>query len=353
MEAGQQEGEQPDVGTADAASAAAESRRLTVDEAGVRLDVWLARRCAPLSRSRLQALIAAGQVTVDGRPADARTRTRPGQQVSVHVPPPATAEPLPEALPLDVVFEDADLLVINKPPGIVVHPAPGHAGGTLVNALLHHCDDLGGVGGVERPGIVHRLDKDTSGLMVVAKHDAAHLALAAQFQAGRVCKRYLALVHSRPDRAQGRIETTIGRHTVDRKRMAVNPPRGKSAVSHYEVLENLGDFTLLSVRIETGRTHQIRVHMAHLGLPIVGDPVYGSRALDRALAACPSRQLLHAAELAFDHPSDGRRLVFQRAPPPDMATFIAHLRAAGVRKDDASATTMGVRNGAGRSRRRP
>ncbi len=353
MEAGQHQGEQPDAGPTDAASAAVASRRLTVDEGGVRLDVWLARRCTPLSRSRLQSLIAAGQVTVDGRPADARIRTRPGQQVCVHVPPPTAAEPLPEALPLDVVFEDADLLVLNKPPGIVVHPAPGHAGGTLVNALLHHCDDLGGVGGVERPGIVHRLDKDTSGLMVVAKHDAAHLALAAQFQAGRVCKRYLALVHGRPDRAQGSIETTIGRHPVDRKRMAVNPPRGKPAVSHYEVLDNLGDFTLLSVRIETGRTHQIRVHMAHLGLPIVGDPVYGSRPRDRELAVCPSRQLLHAAELAFDHPSDGRRLVFQRPPPPDMATFIAHLRAACVLKGAASATTPGARNGAGRPRHRP
>ena len=332
MEAGQHEGEQPDAGPADAASAAAESRRLTVDAAGVRLDVWLARRCAPLSRSRLQTLIGAGQVTVDGRPASARTKTRPGQQVCVNVPPPAPAEPQPEALPLDVVFEDADILVLNKPPGIVVHPAPGHAGGTLVNALLHHCDDLGGVGGVERPGIVHRLDKDTSGLLVVAKNDAALNALAAQFQAGRVCKRYLALVHGRPARAQGSIETTIGRHPVDRKRMAVDPPHGKQAVSHYEVLETLGDLTLLQVRIETGRTHQIRVHLAHLGLPIVGDPVYGSHARDRALPECPSRQLLHAAELAFDHPIDGRRLVFQRPPPPDMAAFIGHLRTARVRK---------------------
>ena len=327
MEAGQHEGEQPDAGPADAASAAAESRRLTVDAAGVRLDVWLARRCAPLSRSRLQALIVAGQVTVDGRPADARTRTRPGQQVCVNVPPPAAAEPQPEALPLDVVFEDADLLVINKPPGLVVHPAPGHAGGTLVNALLHHCDDLGGVGGVERPGIVHRLDKDTSGLMVVAKHDAAHLALAAQFQTGDVGRCYLALVHGRPARAQGTIETTIGRHPVDRKRMAANPPRGKPAISHYEVVENLGGITLMRVRLETGRTHQIRVHLAHLGLPIIGDPVYGSRARDRAVPGVPARQMLHAAELAFDHPADGRRLVFQRPPPADMTDLMARLRA--------------------------
>jgi len=327
VEAGQHEGEQPDAGPADAASAAAESRRLTVDAAGVRLDVWLARRCAPLSRSRLQALIVAGQVTVDGRPADARTRTRPGQQVCVNVPPPAAAEPQPEALPLDVVFEDADLLVINKPPGLVVHPAPGHAGGTLVNALLHHCDDLGGVGGVERPGIVHRLDKDTSGLMVVAKHDAAHLALAAQFQTGDVGRCYLALVHGRPARAQGTIETTIGRHPVDRKRMAANPPRGKPAISHYEVVENLGGITLMRVRLETGRTHQIRVHLAHLGLPIIGDPVYGSRARDRAVPGVPARQMLHAAELAFDHPADGRRLVFQRPPPADMTDLMARLRA--------------------------
>ena len=353
MESGRQTSVETDDTQSDAASGTATSRRLTVDEAGVRLDVWLARRCAPLSRSRLQALIAAGLVTVDGQPASARAMTRPGQQVCVNLPPPAPAEPLPEALPLDVVFEDADLLVIDKPPGLVVHPAPGHAGGTLVNALLHHCDDLGGVGGVERPGIVHRLDKDTSGLMVVAKHDAAHLALAAQFQAGRVCKRYLALVHGRPARARGSIATTIGRHPVDRKRMAVNPPRGKPAVSHYEVLEHLGDFTLLQVRIETGRTHQIRAHLAHLGLPIVGDPVYGSRPRDRALKACPSRQMLHAAELAFDHPSDGRRLVFQRPPPADMAAFIEALRAAHGCTDAGSSNPAGVRNGAVRSRHRP
>ncbi|NLF22733.1 MAG: RluA family pseudouridine synthase [Lentisphaerae bacterium] len=302
------------------------SRRLTVDEDGLRLDIWLARRCAPLSRSRLQALIESGHVTVDGCPAAPRTRIRLGQQVCVTVPLPAPAVPEPEPLPLDVVFEDADILVLDKPPGLVVHPAPGHEGGTLVNALLHHCDDLSGVGGVERPGIVHRLDRDTSGLLVVAKHDAALNALAAQFQEGRVSKVYLAIVHGCPVPPAGRIETTIGRHPVDRKRMAVDPPRGKRAVSHYAVVEPLGALTLLQVRIETGRTHQIRVHLAHLGLPIVGDPVYGSRSRDRNLAGCPPRQMLHAAELSFDHPTDGRRLAFRRPPPPDMAGVLARLR---------------------------
>ena len=327
MEPDKHVGRQPDDTPPERAADGTTSWQLTIDEAGLRLDVWLARHCAPLSRSRLQDLIAEGHVTVDGRPVAARTRTRPGQQVSVTLPPPVAAEPQPEELPLDVVYEDADLLVINKPPGVVVHPAPGHAGGTLVNALLHHCGDLGGVGGVERPGIVHRLDKDTSGLLVVAKHDAAHLALAAQFQTGDVGRCYLALVHGRPARAQGTIETTIGRHPVDRKRMAANPPRGKPAISHYEVVENQGGITLMRVRLGTGRTHQIRVHLAHLGLPIIGDPVYGSRARDRAVPGVPARQMLHAAELAFDHPADGRRLVFQRPPPADMTDLMARLRA--------------------------
>jgi 23S rRNA pseudouridine1911/1915/1917 synthase len=305
---------------------ASTSRSLIVREDGERLDAWLARHCAPLSRSRLQTLIETGQVTVDGRATTIRAKTRAGQQVVVTLPPPEPARPSPEDIPLDVVFEDADILVLDKPPGVVVHPAPGHRGGTLVNALLHHCDDLGGVGGVERPGIVHRLDKDTSGLLVVAKHDAALNALAAQFQNGRVRKVYLALVHGVPAPPAGRIATTIGRHPVDRKRMAANPPRGKSAVSNYAVVETFGDLALLKVGIETGRTHQIRVHLAHLGFPIVGDPVYGNPGRDRKLDGCPSRQMLHAAELELDHPGDGRRLKFTRPPPADMTDFLLSRR---------------------------
>ncbi len=296
-----------------------------VTAAAPRLDRWLAQRLQTLSRARLQALIAAGQITVDGAPTRASARLRPGQQVVVDIPPPLPSLPLPEPLALDVVYEDRDLLVLDKPPGMVVHPAPGHAGGTLVNALLHHCRDLGGVGGVLRPGIVHRLDKDTSGLMVVAKHDAALQALSAQFPAGRVGKTYLALVHGRPARAEGTIAAAIGRHPVDRKRMAANPARGKPALSHYRVVAAAGAFALLRVRIETGRTHQIRVHLAHLGHPVAGDPVYGARARDRLTPETPARQMLHAAELEFDHPRDGRRLLFKRSPPADMRAFMQRL----------------------------
>lgn len=298
---------------------------LAVEVAGERLDVWLAGKLKALSRSRLQRLIEAGRVTVDGHSAFARDKTVLGQRVVVTIPPAVPAIPRPEALPLDVIFEDGDILVLNKPAGIVVHPAPGHAAGTLVNALLHHCGDLAGIGGVERPGIVHRLDRETSGLLVVAKHDAAHQALAAQFQQGRVRKIYLALVHGVPGQKAGRIETTIGRHPTDRKRMAANPPRGKHAVSHYETVATRGGLTLLRVRIETGRTHQIRVHLAHLGLPIAGDPVYGSRARDLRVAECPARQMLHAAELEFDHPADGRRLRFTAPPPADMAGLLVRM----------------------------
>ena len=298
---------------------------LAVEVAGERLDVWLAGRLKTLSRSRLQRLIEAGRVTVDGHSAFARDKTVLGQRVVVTIPPAAPAIPQPEALPLDVIYEDGDMLVLNKPAGLVVHPAPGHAAGTLVNALLHHCDDLAGIGGVERPGIVHRLDRETSGLLVVAKHDAAHQALAAQFQQGRVRKIYLALVHGVPERRAGRIETTIGRHSTDRKRMAANPPHGKPAVSHYETAATRDGLTLLKVRIETGRTHQIRVHLSHIGLPIVGDPVYGSRARDARVVDCPARQMLHATELELDHPADGRRLRFTAPPPADMLDLLRRI----------------------------
>lgn len=297
-------------------------RELIVTADGGRLDRWLAAQLPGLSRARLQALMAQGLVTLDGRPARPAARIRRGQRVNIAIPAAGPAAPQPEALPLDIVYEDADLLVLDKPPGLVVHPSPGHAGGTLVNALLHHCQALRGVGGVMRPGIVHRLDKDTSGLLAVAKHDAAFQCLAGQFRRGRIGRTYLALVHGRPVQARGTIIGAIGRHPRDRKRMAVNPPRGKPAVSRYEVVRELGPLTLLRVRIETGRTHQIRVHLAHLGHPVAGDPVYGNRARDRRLPRLPARQMLHAAELELDHPADGRRLIFRRPPPPDMLAWL-------------------------------
>ena len=297
------------------------------DGDGARLDAWLAARCPELSRSRIQALIGEGCVTVDGAPAAAKARPRAGQRILVAVPPPLPADPEPEDIPLDVVYEDADIILVNKPAGLVVHPAPGHYTGTLVNALLFHCADLRGIGGTARPGIVHRLDKDTTGLLVVAKHEQALANLAAQFQNGRTRKVYLALVHGVPPRESGTIRTTIGRHPTDRKRMAADPPRGKPAVTHYQIEKRLGPATLLRVRIETGRTHQIRVHLSHIGLPIVGDPVYGNRALDRKIPDCPTRQMLHAAEFSFDHPRDGRPLSFAAPPPADMAALLARLAA--------------------------
>ncbi len=302
-------------------------REFVSDGDGARLDAWLAARCAPeLSRSRIQALIGDGLVTVDGETVSAKTRPKAGQLIALELPPPLPAEPEPEDIPLDIVHEDSDIILVNKPAGLVVHPAPGHPSGTLVNALLFHCADLRGIGGAARPGIVHRLDKDTTGLLVVAKHAEALNSLAAQFQSGRTEKVYLALVHGCPSALSGTIRTTIGRHPTDRKRMAANPPRGKPAVTHYRVEERFGETTLLRVRIETGRTHQIRVHMAHIGLPIVGDPLYGNRALDRRIPNCPARQMLHAAEFSFDHPRDGRRMSFSAPPPADMSALLAAMR---------------------------
>lgn len=295
------------------------------DGDGRRLDVWLAEQSG-LSRSRVQALIADGRIELDGACAQAKAKPQSGQVIVVTLPPPAPAEPEPEDIPLNIVYEDADVIVVNKPAGLVVHPAPGHDRGTLVNALLFHCHDLRGIGGVMRPGIVHRLDMDTSGLMVACKNEASLVNMAAQFQSGRTRKEYLALVHGDPGRLSGIIRAAIGRDPADRKRMAANPPSGKCAVTHYTVAEHLGATTLLRVRIETGRTHQIRVHMSHIGLPIVGDMLYGKRQLDALIPDCPRRQMLHAAEFAFDHPRDGRRMEFTAPPPDDMTNLLARLR---------------------------
>lgn len=296
------------------------------DGDGTRLDAWLAKRCAPeLSRSRIQTLMDEGRVRIDGTPATSKTKPQAGQTVTVAIPPPEPAEPQPEDIPINIVYEDSDIILINKQADLVVHPAPGHSSGTLVNALLFHCSDLRGIGGTARPGIVHRLDKDTTGLIVVAKHEQALNNLAAQFQNGETAKVYLALVHGSPDKESGTVKTTIGRHPTDRKRMAVNPPHGKNAVSHWTVEKRFGNATLLRVKIDTGRTHQIRVHMAHIGLPIVGDQVYGNPGLDRKITDCPKRQMLHATSFSFNHPADGRRMEFNAPPPPDMEKLISRL----------------------------
>ncbi len=287
-----------------------------------RLDAWLATQAAGLSRARLQALIKEGFVTCGGVAVKANDKIKSGQMFAVIVPVPAPAAPAPENIPLEIIYEDSDLLVLNKPPGMVVHPAPGHAAGTLVNALLWHCRDLGGIGGVERPGIVHRLDKDTSGLLVVAKHDAAMAGLVRLFQSGGMAKEYQALVHGGPPKLAGSVCSLIGRHPVHRKKMAVIERNGKKAVTHYEVERVLGKVTLMRCRIETGRTHQIRVHMHSLGCPITGDALYGRPAADKLLPVVPDRQMLHASCLAFRHPLSGEQMAFEAPLPVDFKTVL-------------------------------
>jgi 23S rRNA pseudouridine1911/1915/1917 synthase len=324
---------------------------LTVDEAeaGQRLDRFLALRLPVLSRSRLQALIRAGEVTREGEPvAGLGGKVRAGEIYQVHVPAPVAAQPKPEAIPLRVVYEDAHLVVVDKPKGMPAHPGAGHASGTLVNALLAHCgDSLSGIGGVKRPGIVHRLDKDTTGLLVVAKTDAAHQALAEQFAShgadGRLERGYRALVWGAPERPRGTVDARLGRSSANRTKMAVVPgENGRRAVTHYTVLETFSKgatkpvASLLRLTLETGRTHQVRVHMAHIGHPLLGDMTYGAghKASGRKLGTegqaaldALGRQALHAAELKFEHPVTGKRLEFESQLPDDMANLVAALRA--------------------------
>jgi 23S rRNA pseudouridine1911/1915/1917 synthase len=313
----------------------AEAHRLITDAeaVGLRLDVWLVRRLSSLSRARLQALIAGGYVLVDGELSRPAERLRAGQTVVVRVPPPAPAEPQPEDIPLTIVHEDAHLLVVDKPAGLVVHPGAGTRAGTLVNALLRHVRDLSGIGGVIRPGIVHRLDRGTSGLLVVAKDDETHRALASQFSSRRVEKDYLALVHGVPRAREGEIAATIGRHPVDRKKMAADAPRGREARSSWHVEEALDGASLLRVRIHTGRTHQIRVHLASIGHPVAGDRTYGGtripssrRAASRDALLSLTRPALHAARLAFTHPARGERVEYVAPLPEDIQAVLESLR---------------------------
>ncbi len=313
------------------------------EETGQRLDKWLASRLGDVSRARVQALIRDGHVSLTaGRgQCEPKRPMQPGDTVRVELPQPQAATPEPQAIPLAVVHEDADLIVVDKPAGLVVHPAPGNPDHTLVNALLHHCKgSLSGIGGVRRPGIVHRIDKDTSGLLVMAKHDRAHQGLAEQFAAHSIHRVYRLLVHRVPVPADGRIETRIGRHPKDRKKMAVVEIGGKRAITHYrtdELFHGTKGCVLASAvtcRLETGRTHQVRVHMAHLGHPLLGDPVYGQMRplidqLSPASAAALRdfcRQALHAAELGFRHPISGEVLAFESPLPEDMQYAIALLR---------------------------
>ena len=283
-------------------------------------------------------------MTVNGAVAEkAGMKVAEGDEIVVEIPPPVPAVPEPEDIPLDVVFEDADMLVVNKAPGMVVHPAPGHFTGTLVNALLHHCPDLSGIGGVARPGIVHRLDQDTSGLIVVAKSQAAMDGLVKAFSSHRnIEKTYLAIVHGRPRLDAGRIENLIGRHPVDRKRMAIVEKNGKVAITNWKQVQRFGRFgrfeesnasqtsqtfqtsrtSLIECKIETGRTHQIRVHMASLGCPVIGDKTYGKPALDKMLDPVPARQMLHAWKLKLWHPVRNVEMAFEAPVPADMRPYL-------------------------------
>ena len=290
----------------------------TATESGERLDRFLAERCQDLSRSRLQQLIAAGHVTLDGGAARPASRLRAGQLVAVAVPDPVESHLVPQNIPLEIVYQDSDILVVDKPAGLTVHPAPGHPDRTLVNAVLALCPDLQGIGGTLRPGIVHRLDKNTSGLMVVAKNDAAHAGLADQIKGQRLTKRYVALVHGNLSPSEAVIEAPIGRDRRNRKRMAV-VDNGRAASTRYRVVKRYIGFTLVEASPATGRTHQIRVHFASLGHPLAGDGTYGKRHPDL------DRHFLHASALGFRHPTTDRYVEFKSEPPDQLLSFLEAL----------------------------
>ena len=298
-----------------------------------RLDSALAGEIPQLSRARIQALIAENALTISGfTVADAASKRHSGKAYELTVPAPRPDKAQAQDIDLNIVFEDDYLIIVDKPAGLVVHPAAGHADGTLVNALLHHCrGKLSGIGGVQRPGIVHRIDKDTSGLLVVAKSDAAHEGLAKLFAAHDIERRYFAVVSGSPAPPAGSVRTQIGRSTVNRKKMAVLPDnKGKHAVTHYRTLESFSKTALVECRLETGRTHQVRVHMAHIGHPLIGDATYSNRQNPYRIGPNQSkfeRQALHAASLGFIHPISGETLRFDSSLPEDMQLLLSQLRA--------------------------
>lgn len=303
---------------------AEESKQYTADKEGERLDVFLTRMEPELSRAHIQKLVAAGKAEVSGRARKSNYKLQAGEMVLLTIPAAQPVAILPEDIPLDVLYEDADIIVVNKPRGMVVHPATGVYSGTLVNALLFHCHDLSGINGEIRPGIVHRLDKDTSGVMVAAKNDAAHIDLAEQIRTKTAHRIYNAIVCGNIREEAGIIKGDIGRHPTDRKKMAIVHEHGKPAVTHFRVLERFGDYTLVECRLETGRTHQIRVHMASIGHPVLGDPKYGPR------KACPfaiEGQALHSLSLSLTHPVTRERMTFTAPLPEDMANILKVLRA--------------------------
>jgi len=304
------------------------------EDAGERLDRWVASRIQGISRTRIQALVEGGCVQVDGKLSRPSHGVRAGEEVVLRIPAVRDSEVAAEAIPLDVLYEDEDIIVIRKPAGLVVHPAAGHPGGTLVNALLHHCGSLSAIGGERRPGIVHRLDKGTSGLLVAAKTDDAHLSLSRQFHDRAVSKTYVALVFGRVQTPEGVIDTPIGRHPRQRKKMAVaRGPEGRPSRTSWRLRERIGGMSLLEVRLHTGRTHQIRVHLAEIGYPIVGDVAYGGRrekgerdpVVREALGEL-GRPFLHAFRLGFRHPRSGESVAFEAALPVELEDLLRVLR---------------------------
>ena len=291
-----------------------------------RLDRYLAQHLSDLSRSRLQQLIEQGLVQVNGNVCTSKKATvKAGDRIQIDIPAVQPLELKAEEIPLDILYEDDQLLIINKPAGLVVHPAPGHSEGTLVNALLAHCPNLPGIGGVQRPGIVHRLDKDTTGAIAIALTDRAQQHLQAQLKAKTARREYLGIVYGAPKAPSDTVDLPIGRHPIDRKKMAIVPieKQGRTAVTHWQVKERLGNYTLMHFQLETGRTHQIRVHSAHIGHPIVGDPVYSS---NHSIGVNLSGQALHAWRLRLQHPVSGEWIEVTATPPPEFITLLEVLR---------------------------
>lgn len=286
---------------------------LTAQNPGERIDRFLSKDLETLSRSYLQKLLKDGEISVNGKPVKANYKVSEGDKIQIRIPEPENPDILPENIPLDILYEDDDILVVNKPKGMVVHPAPGHYSHTLVNAVMYHCGErLSGINGVLRPGIVHRIDMDTTGSLLICKNDHAHQILAEELKEHSITRRYHAIVHGNIKEDTGTVNAPIGRHPVDRKKMSTKAPNGRHAVTHYKVLERFGDYTYIECELETGRTHQIRVHMSSIGHPILGDTVYGS-------AKCPYKlqgQTLHAKILGIMHPTTGEYMEFD-APLPD------------------------------------
>ena len=293
------------------------------EDVGTRIDVFLAENMEDLSRSGVQKLIDEGLITLNGGKTKANYKLRAKDIIDVTVPEAKEVEILPEDIPLDILYEDADVIVVNKPQGMVVHPAPGHFSGTLVNALMFHCgDELSGINGEKRPGIVHRIDKDTSGVLMIAKNDMAHQSLAAQLAEHSITRKYNAVVYNGFNEDEGTVNQPIGRNPQDRKKMAVTQKHSRHAVTHYRVIERMEKFTLIEAQLETGRTHQIRVHMTHIGHPLLGDPVYGPKKQPISLEG----QALHARVLGFIHPRTGEYMEFEAPLPRHFEALLERLR---------------------------